>query len=130
MNLRLAASALLLCLALGHASGQDASSLSTGKSLSDPGTGITYVLEDDQHHVLALDKKNHVIWIRDMAMPKDPKSLAYPGGKIISFNLLEPDAKRYRTYGRPDEFIEVGFNTTVFGLIRKKDGSFIFLGQD
>lgn len=104
------------------------------KILYDNKAGITYYLESDKRHITAVDSKGSQIWRTDPFI--DAKLELYRVEKpIIQIFDFPSDSwwngfNGIKQFGKSSDFISIGYNSSQFGLLSKKEGKFIFLGQD
>ncbi len=103
----------------------------TPRVLNDRDTGVSYFLDSDGRHVSAVSPAGKLLWRVDPLDEAHCSAYRYDRPVILYFAVPEQKWWQRKTqYGKRNEFIAIGYNSTQFGLLRKSSGQFIFEGQD
>jgi hypothetical protein len=97
------------------------------QTYKDPHSGIILYVESDARHVSAISRTGKLLWTRDPF--KDAKLELYRT-KYPQIAHIGPEAKSVWVQGNPRDFVNLGFNSSQFGLLRISDGEFFFGGQN
>jgi len=101
------------------------------ESIKDSRTGIMYFLNADRREISAIDGNDKVIWKVKPYQDNQIPFYRINNPKIVYFSFPTEDKWiSQKSFGSKDDFIVITFESSQFGLITKKDGKFIFLGQD
>jgi len=99
--------------------------------LIDPRTKVIYYLESDGRHISAISPDGKLLWHVDPFVDAGLHPYRFSTPIILSFSF--PDSKWWgnkNQYGKVEDFIAIGFNSSQFGIMRKSNGTFLFEGQD
>jgi hypothetical protein len=100
------------------------------KTLIDRHTRVIYYLEASNTHVAAINPDGRLLWVVDPIQELDKKEPMHP----VEPGTIDDLEFARNGYGPPhapgDGYLEVSYNTTVFGWIRMSDGSCFCGGQD
>jgi hypothetical protein len=99
-------------------------------SIKDEKTGISYCVDMDRKRVFAVDGKNVVLWNVE-PYKKITHTYANHIPYINFFNSPKADwLSSYRMNLKVIDVISINFDGGYFGVIKKENGEFIFLGKD
>jgi hypothetical protein len=94
----------------------------------DPHSGIIFYVESDARHIPAISRTGKLLWTRD---PFNDAHLEVYGTKHPQIAHIGPEPTVIvRGQGNPRDFVQLAYNSSQFGLLRKSDGKFIFEEQN
>ena len=93
----------------------------------DTHSGIILYVESDARHVSAISQTGKLLWTRD---PFKDAHLELYRTKHPQIAHIGPGPKAVWVKGNPNDFVDLGFNSSQFGLLRISDGEFFFGGQN
>ncbi|MDR1305923.1 MAG: hypothetical protein LBK76_11995 [Verrucomicrobiales bacterium] len=99
--------------------------------LTDPESGVVYVLSLDKRRVIAKSSTGQLLW--DVNPYQDAKlsfyRIANPPITYFSFPT-EQIWQSHKTLGSKKDFIHIQFKSSQGGFLQKQNGKFVFWGQD
>ncbi|RSK32417.1 hypothetical protein [Hymenobacter metallilatus] len=101
--------------------------------ITDKKDGTKYVLDSARVYITAIDINGKVKWRTDPHSQSKTPMYRVLRPTIVSFNFERCaycKALKLKEFGKDEEIISVTYSNTQFGYVSKKDGGFIFLGQD
>ncbi|TGE26947.1 hypothetical protein [Hymenobacter metallicola] len=99
-------------------------------TLVDEETGTRFLLDSSRVYITAIDKNGKKLWRTDPYTAAKVEAYRVQRPIIVHFSLSKSDHDEKPAFRKGDEVISVAYNNTVFGLISKKTGAFLYLGQD
>ncbi len=91
-----------------------------------PNDGVTYYVEGDGRHVVAISADGVVLWREDPFVQARLEPYRFERPQIVRIG----EAASWMIEGRTGDFIGVEYNSTQFGIMDTGSGEFIFMGQD
>ena len=102
------------------------------RTFKDDRTGVLFYVESDGQHVTAINGGGTILWHRDPFVDAGLKPYWRTAWPVID-SIGKTSDKRVETMkerGKKGPFIELGYNSSQFGLLDVTTGEFTFLGQD
>src|SRR5882724_6639060 len=94
----------------------------------DPSSGTILYVETDGRHVAAISRDGKLLWNKD---PRKDARLTFYRTEKPQIVYIGPVLKSQLAAGeKPQMFVGISFNNSQFGVMRIRDGEFIFGGQD
>jgi hypothetical protein len=111
-----------------------AASQLTPLSFRDPDSGIVVLVENDRHHVVAVDKDGKILWCRQPAtdgnLPPYSADRPQPNPAIGWMGALTEQQSTGLQKTGSGKFVGIYFNSRQGGALDLKTGDFTMLGQN
>ena len=90
----------------------------------DPTSRTLFYVESDGRHVAAISVAGKLLWIKDPFQDAHLPQYRTKTPQIVYIGADDPPR------GKPVQFIAIQFNNSQFGVMRIRNGEFLFQGQD
>jgi hypothetical protein len=104
-------------------------------AFKDPRTSISFYVESDGRHLAAIDAVGKLLWVRNPFEDTHLCPRGNPRPSITSISSVEIPllkAEKMRAVGKDPshEFLEIKFDSSLFGVVDETNGDFQMWGQN